>query len=137
MKVVLDTNVLSELVKPLPNASVARMLLSAPPKSLLASEITRYELRVGALRGSRPLDMWARIQALVLPLVNWVSVDALISQRTAEIDASLARKGRPIGPHDPFIAATALVLGCPVVTRNTRHFKLVDGLEVIDWHQDP
>ena len=44
MKVVLDTNVLSELVKPRPNASVSRMILEAPFGSLFASEITRYEL---------------------------------------------------------------------------------------------
>ena len=43
MKVVLDTNVLSELVRTRPNASVSRMILDAPVGSLFASEITRYE----------------------------------------------------------------------------------------------
>lgn len=137
MKVVLDTNVLSELVKPRPNASVSQMILDAPAGSLFASEITRYELRRGALSRPRPDHLWARIQALILPIVTWIPVNAEVSVRTALIAAALDRKGRPVGALDPFIAATALVLGCPVVTRNARHFKAVEGLQVIDWHLEP
>ena len=123
MKVVLDTNVLSELVKPRPNASVSRMVLEAPFGSLFASEITRYELRHGALSHPRPDHLWARIQALILPIAIWIPVNAEVSERTAVIVAALERKGRPIGALDPFIAATALVLGCPVVLLlfKTRH----------------
>ena len=134
MKVVLDTNVLSELVKPRPNASVSQMILDAPAGSLFASEITRYELRYGALLHPLPDHIWARIKALVLSVPIWLPVTAEISERTAGIAAALARKGKPIGALDPFIAASALVLGCPVVTHNTRHFEAVDGLQVIDWH---
>lgn len=134
MKVVLDTNVLSELVKPRPHATVARMILEAPAGSLFASEVTRYELRYGALKHPKSEHLWARIQALILPVPAWLPVTAEISERTAVIAAALDRAGRPIGAFDPFIAASALLLGCPVVTRNTRHFQAVDGLEVIDWH---
>ena len=134
MKVVLDTNVLSELVKPQPNASVSQMILDAPPGSLFASEMTRYELRLGALLHPRPDHLWARIKALILPIPTWLPVTAEVAERTAEIEAALSRKGTPIGVIDPFIAASALVLGCPVVTRNTRHFGAVDGLQVINWH---
>jgi len=42
MKVVLDTNVLSERVKPLPNVSVSQMILEAPIGSLFASEIKKW-----------------------------------------------------------------------------------------------
>ena len=136
MKVVLDTNVLSELVKPRPNPLVSQMILDAPVGSLFASEITRYELRRGALLHPRPDHLWARIQALILPIATWLPVSAEISERTASVAAALARVGRPIGAFDPFIAATALELGCPLVTRNTRHFEAIDGLQVIDWHQE-
>jgi len=134
MRVVLDTNVLSELVRPRPNASVSKMILDAPLGSLYASEITRFELRRGALSHPLPDHMWARIQALILPIATWMPVNAEVSERTAVITAALDRKGRPIGALDPFIAATALVLGCPVVTRNTRHFEAIEGLQVINWH---
>ena len=134
MKVVLDTNVLSELVKPRPNPSVSQMILDAPIGSLFASELTRYELRYGALMHPRPEHLWARIQALILPIPTWLDVTAEISERTAVVAATLDRQGRTIGAIDPFIAATALVLGCPVVTHNVRHFNLIEGLQVIDWH---
>ena len=131
---VLDTNVLSELVKPRPNAAVSRHVLNAANGSLFASEVTRYELRFGALLHPMPEHIWARIQALILSIPTWVPVDAEISERTGVIAADLRKKGRPSDAIDPFIAATALVLKCPVVTHNTRHFKTVKGLEVIDWH---
>jgi predicted nucleic acid-binding protein len=134
MKVVLDTNVLSELVKPAPNASVSQMILDAPAGSLFASEVTRYELRYGALMHPRPEHLWARIQALILPIPTWLNVTAEISERTAVIAATLDRHGRPIGAIDPFIAATAFVLGCPVVTCNVRNFEIIEGLQVINWH---
>lgn len=137
MRVVLDTNVLSELVKPAPNASVSQMVLDAPAGSLFASELTRYELRFGALLHPRPEHLWARIQALILPIPTWMNVTAEVSERAAAIAASLKRRGRTVGAIDPFIAATALVLGCPVVTHNVRHFEIIDGLQVIDWHLEP
>ena len=92
MRVVLDTNVLSELVKPIPNALVSRMILDAPFGSLFASEITRYELRYGALRHPRPDHIWARIKALILPIATWLPVNAEISERTAVIAAALDHK---------------------------------------------
>ena len=134
MRVVLDTNVLSELVQIRPNESVSQMILDAPPGSLFASEMTRYELRLGAFLHPRPEHLWARIQAIILPIPTWLPVTAEVSERTAEIEATLKRKGKPIGVIDPFIAASALVLGCPVVTRNTRHFEAMGGLQVINWH---
>lgn len=131
---VLDTNVLSEMVKPRPNAAVSRRILEAREGSLFASEVTRYELRFGALIHPMPEHFWARIQALILPIPTWIPVDAEISERAGVIAAELQKKGRPSDAIDPFIAATALVMKCPVVTHNTRHFKTIKGLEVIDWH---
>ncbi len=130
---VLDTNVLSELVKPRPNTAIANQILGAPVGSLFASEMTRYELRLGAAKHANPASMWARIQALMLTVPTWVPVGAEISERTGLIAAALDRKGKPAGAIDPFIAATALVLGFALVTHNTRHFEQVDGLHVIDW----
>jgi len=44
----LDTNVLSELIKPRPDRAIYRRVLDAPAGTLFASDITRYELRYGA-----------------------------------------------------------------------------------------
>ena len=133
MRVVVDTNVLSELTKPRPNEAVCDRLLAAVEGSLLASEMTRYELRFGALLHANPAALWARIQALVLPIPDWLPVTARIADRAAAVAAELRGKGRTTDLIDPFIAATALELDCPVVTHNVRHFEPIDGLTVIDW----
>ena len=135
--VVLDTNVLSELVKPRPNPALLERVLAAPRGSFYASEMTRYELRFGALLHPAPERLWARIQALVLPMPIWVPVNAAISERAAAITARLRRMGRPSDVVDPFIAATALELGLPVVTHNVRHFETIDDLRVEDWFVEP
>ena len=130
---VLDTNVLSELVKPRPNTAISERVLSAPKGTLYASEVTRYELRFGALLHPAPEPLWARIQALVLSVPHWVPVSASISDGAAIITAMLRRKGRPSDVVDPFIAATALEFGYTLVTHNVRHFETIDGLIVEDW----
>lgn len=135
--VVLDTNVLSELVKPRPNPAISERVLSAPKGSFYASEMTRYELRFGALLHPAPERLWARIQALVLTVPTWVPVSAVISDRAAVITATLRRKGRPSDVVDPFIAATALEFRMPVVTHNVSHFETIEGLDVEDWFVEP
>lgn len=50
----------------------------------------------------------------------------------ARIWASLASRGKIIGPHDLIIAATGISLGYPVATLNAGEFQRVDGLKVID-----
>jgi tRNA(fMet)-specific endonuclease VapC len=54
----------------------------------------------------------------------------------ASIRSRLESEGRPIGPHDTLIAATALRHGAALVTRNVEEFSRVQGLEVLNWH-DP
>jgi predicted nucleic acid-binding protein len=51
----------------------------------------------------------------------------------AEIGAALRRRGETVETTDLFIAATALVHGLIVATRNVRHFNRVPGLVVENW----
>jgi predicted nucleic acid-binding protein len=130
---VLDTNVLSEVLRQRPSPGVVRRLLENNSKTLFASELTRYELRFGAaLRADAPA-FWSRLQRDVLPLVTWLAVTERISLRAADIAAAQRLSGRPCGSIDPLIAATALEQGVPLVTRNVLHFEHVAGLEVQNW----
>jgi predicted nucleic acid-binding protein len=133
MHYLLDTNILSELIKPRPNTAVTQRLLAAAPRSIWASEATRYELRYGAMLLAAPAPLWARIQALVLPIPRWMPVGAAISERAGNIAAQLRRQGRPSDVLDPIIAATALELRCPLVTRNVGDFEFIDELVVENW----
>jgi predicted nucleic acid-binding protein len=130
---VLDTNVLSEVIRQRPSPGVIRRLLESSSSALFASELTRHELRFGAaLRPDAPA-FWGRLQRDVLPLVTWLAVTEHDSMRAAEIAAQQRLSGRPSGTIGPLIAATALVQGMPLVTRNVQHFQHVTGLEVQNW----
>ena len=60
-------------------------------------------------------------------------MDEEVSMVAADLTAQLRRSGRSLDWADLFIAATALVHGLIVVTRNVRHFDRVDGLLVENW----
>ena len=131
----LDTNILSEVLRPRPDAGVIQGLLAHPVAGLYASELTRFELRRGACLRADPEPLWQQISEVILPLVQWLPVDEGICMQAAELSADLRRSGREIGLIDTFLAATARARGLTMVTRNTRHFEGIAGLKVENWFQ--
>ena len=63
----IDTNVLSEVIRPRPNLKVVRQLLATDPALRFASDVTRYELRYGAMLRDDGGTLWARIAQHILP----------------------------------------------------------------------
>ncbi len=129
----LDTNVLSEMTRPQPNAGVVTELRRQRSEAVFASAVTRYELRFGACLHRSAEAFWARLQNEILPTVSWLAVSQAIAERGATIAAELRRKGRPCGELDPLLAATAIEHGLTLVTRNTRHLEAVSGIVLEDW----
>ena len=129
----LDTNVLSEVLRKQPSLAVMRALHALRPEQRYASEVTRYELRVSAALRDDAGRLWQRTQQQVLTLVQWLPFDARAAMAAADVGASLRRRGEPVEETDLFIAATALVHGFSVSTRNVRHFERVPGLMVENW----
>ena len=128
-----DTNVLSEITNRRPNAVVVQKLMACDPALRFASDITRYELRYGAALLPPGHPMWQRIVEEVLPRCIWLPADAEVCMVAADLTAQLRRSGRNLDWADLFIAATALVHGKVVVTRNVRHFERIDGLLIENW----
>jgi predicted nucleic acid-binding protein len=96
-------------------------------RRIALSAITVFELLAG-VTGKRRIDQVETL-ASVVPVVELSEEDA----RTAAIlYTKLKSKGRLNGNQDLFLAATALGVGAPVLTRNTAHFTRIKGLEVID-----
>lgn len=131
--VLLDTNVLSEAVRRQPTLAVMKALRALRPEERFASEVTRYELRAGAARLDDGGRLWQRLQQEVLPLVRWLPLGTPEAMAAADIGAALRRRGETVESTDLFIAATALVHGLIVATRNVRHFERVPGLAVENW----
>lgn len=128
-----DTNVLSEITNRRPNAVVVQKLMACDPALRFASEISGYELRYGTRLLPPGNSMWQRIARDVLPRCTWLPIDAEVCMVTADLTAHLRRNGRSLDWADLFIAATALVHGLIVVTRNVRHFDRIDGLPIENW----
>jgi len=129
----LDTNILSEIIRPRPDPGVINKLLGHPASTLFASELTRFELRRGTCLRDHPDPLWQAISEQILPIVNWLPLTEPISLNAGNLSAQLRRQGMEIGIVDTLLAATALTHGMAMVTRNLRHFEHVPGLTVENW----
>lgn len=135
MKVILDTNILSEARHPKGDPKIKQYLQKADEADLHLSVITLGELARGIARldpGARQaqLEAWLAtteklFAARVLP------IDRDIAVRWGRLTDHCARQGITLGQADGLIAATALENGMAVVTGNTRHFTPT-GVKVID-----
>ena len=130
-KLLLDTNVLSAIMRRDRGAlSKARVYLDEYHR-LSFSAITRYEILRGlkatqATRQVEAFDQFCR-SSEVLYLTDEVIIKA------ADIYADLRTRGQLIGDADILIAATALIQGAGVVTNNQAHFERVKDLHVENW----
>ena len=124
----LDTNVVSEWLKPQPNPGVVTWLAQADEDETYLSVVTITELRYGIERmpaGARRkrLDEWlirelmARFEGRILP------VDLEIADACSRLVATSESRGRPIEARDAFIGATAEVYALTLVTRNVSGFQ--------------
>jgi predicted nucleic acid-binding protein len=134
----LDTCVLSEYARAKPNAHVMSWLAAADEATLALSVLTLAELRRGALalppsRRRSALESWID-EALPARFLNRVfPVDKTVADVWAERQARLDRQGRPLPVIDGLIAATAIVHGHGVATRNERDFAAFGVLIVNPW----
>jgi len=134
--IVLDTSVLSELMKPAPADAVTRWFGRWAPARLYTTAITESEILHGIMlltAGKRRNAFQAAAQAMfgedfagrILPF------DSPAAHAYALIAASRARSGKPISHFDAQIAAIAHSAGASIATRNVRDFDDCD-VEVID-----
>ena len=130
MRYLLDTNILSDLVRQ-PQGQVAMRIQAVGDDRLCTSIIVAAELRYGALKkGSARLS--AQVET-VLGALDVLPLEAPTDVFYASTRAKLELSGTPIGGNDLLIAAQALALGCTVVTDNEREFRRVPGLLVENW----
>jgi tRNA(fMet)-specific endonuclease VapC len=129
----LDTNVLSELVKKRPSPAVLERLGNAPREHLATSSVCVAELRFGAARHPEGEALWARISREVLPNFRVLSLGRLEAEHAGDIRAALESRGQMIGIEDVLIGATALANDLAVATRNLKHFDRISGLIVESW----
>ena len=129
----LDTSILSELIKRQPDTAFVSRLRQHLPETLFTSVICVMELRYGSwLRADREA-FWRKIQTEILSHVQLLEFGQQEALVAGEFLAHLRRTGRPVGLEDVLIGATARVRGYTVVTHNVRHFQSLPEVKVEDW----
>ncbi|TNC45240.1 type II toxin-antitoxin system VapC family toxin [Rubellimicrobium rubrum] len=135
--IVLDTNVVSEPMRPVPDERVLRWLAAQDAGTLFLTAVTEAELRTGLAlltAGRRREALTAALEAVlaqdfagrVLPFEGGAAARAY-----AAIQAERREAGRPIAMADAMIAAIALSRGLRVATRNTGDFEGT-GVELVN-----
>ena len=140
----IDTNVVSEMMRPRPEPRVASFLDSIAEEGLGLASITVWEVLDGIGRlapGRRRRSLADRFHDLLDELfedriVDWTLADA---RKCAQIMEDKRRRGEALDDHvpDAFLAAAAATRGLAVVTRNTGEFRNT-GVETVDpWVAGP
>ncbi|MCJ7796721.1 MAG: type II toxin-antitoxin system VapC family toxin [Thermoleophilia bacterium] len=134
--ILLDTNVVSELMRRAPDPSVMVWIDEQPQYSLYISAVTRAEIELGIAvvpEGRRKHGLQAAAMRMFAEFHGrCLAFDEPAASRYAALVSSRTRAGRPISVEDAQIAAMALAAGFVLATRNVRDFADIDGLSVVD-----
>jgi toxin FitB len=135
--VLLDTNVLSELMRSVPNESVIRWLDSLPEDDVWISAVTVAEIRLGLAilpEGRRKQTLTKLADQMLHEEFSekCLPFDYQAAGAYAGIVSSRTRQGSPITVEDARIAAIALTAEVSLATRNTKEFLGIEGLELVN-----
>jgi predicted nucleic acid-binding protein len=136
--ILLDTNVLSALMRREPDAAVIAWLDAQPSESIWITSITLFEARLGLAllpSGKRRRSLEDSLDALVTEdLQNRVlAFDATAAAEAAALGARRQQAGRPVDMRDTQIAGIAVARRATLATRNLRHFDDLPTPVVNPW----
>jgi predicted nucleic acid-binding protein len=125
--IILDTSVISELTRPVPDPGVVSWLDSLPAEDTAITAVTAAELQYGVRRmpdGRRKDELSAAVHALINDdFRNRVEpFDLSAADQYADVVTVRERAGQPISTADAQIAAICRVLSATLATRNTSDF---------------
>lgn len=139
--IVLDTNVLSELIRSRSDARVVEWVDRQDAGTLAITSITVAELLYGVARladGVRKAELSSAVRGLVRDDFSGrvLAFDGPAAEHYAELVAEREGQGRPVGIADAQIAAVCRHHDATLATRNTRDFDST-GIAIVDpWHAD-
>ena len=139
--ILLDTNVLSELMKPAPDRAVVDWLDAQVAADVFYSAVSRGEIELGIAllpEGKRKRQLEDAADAMFAHLSGkCLSFGELAASKYAHIVAARTRQGRPVTVEDAQIAAISLTHGLRLATRNVKDFADIPGLHVLNpWQFD-
>jgi len=134
--IILDTNIISELIRQTPDQNVLNWFDKQDPQRLTTTAITVAELRFGIHSmpsGNRQKMLSDAITAMLEEDFdgNILGFNTTAAEAYGILAARLKARGTPVGQNDTMIAAIALVHEGTLVTRNQRHFRQC-GISVVN-----
>jgi tRNA(fMet)-specific endonuclease VapC len=130
MRWMLDTDTCIALIKK--NSNALKKLSGKSIGQVGISSITLGELAYGASKSSRSNDAHAALGEFLMAL-EVAEFDEQAAMCYGAVRASLAQRGKLIGPLDTLIAGHAISIDVVLVTHNTREFSRVEELRLEDW----
>jgi len=136
--IILDTNVVSETMRPKPDERVMRWLDRQPPSSIWTTSVTLFEIRFGL----ETMPAGKRRTAFIASFERWLgdvveqriaSYDETAARRAAELGADRERRGRPGELRDIMIAGIVLTSHATLATRNEKNFEDIAKSVVNPW----
>jgi predicted nucleic acid-binding protein len=136
--IVLDTNVLSALMRRSANSNVVAWLDRQPRTSVWTTSITVLEIDFGLQilpTGKRRTLLMAAFESLLSDQIGGrvASFDSAAAQQAGELIASRHKKGRPVELRDTMIAGIVLSRRATLATRNTPHFDDLSVTVINPW----
>ncbi len=129
--IVLDTDVISDLMRPRPSPQLLRRLRTVPIAEQATTAVAIGELAYGARRAER-MDLYERAMELLAD-VHILPFDRAAAESYGSIRVALEHDGRRLPDPDLRIAATTLAHDATLITGNVRHFERVPDLNHEDW----
>lgn len=131
--VLLDTDVLSNIVKKNPSLRLLSELERRTGEPLFTTAVNTAEIYFGAARSLHRERILRVYREKVFPQLTILPFDEACAPIFGELKASLEKRGTPRSEPDLRIAAIALRHRLTVITGNTKHFTGLPRLPVEDW----
>jgi len=136
--IILDTNVLSALMREVPDQTVLAWMDRQPDSSLWTTTVTLMELQYGLKilpLGRRRQKMTEGLEAVLREEIEgrYADFDVSAGEQAAELMAMRKLRGRPIDFRDTMIAGIALATRATLATRNVAHFEDLSVPVVNPW----
>jgi hypothetical protein len=136
--IILDTNVISEIMRDAPDTEVVLWLDGQPRSSIWTTSIGVYEVRSGLLAmpvGKRQALRMLAFERLLNEKIQGriAAFDYAAAQQAAELEAAGQKKGRPRDPRDTMLAGIVLASHATLATRNVKHFDDIAKSVVNPW----
>lgn len=135
--IILDTNVISEFMRPAPDERVTRWLDAIAPHDVWTTSIVFAEIAAGiallprGVRQRRLADAFDDMREIFAGQV--LSFDSAAAAEYGRVIARRSALGRPISVIDAQIAAVSIVAGGVIATRNASDFAMIDAELVDPW----